>query len=212
MLVGAIVALVVSAGPGEKPAASEWELIPAPAPRVSVAQGATSPAPTSSAAPAAPPTAEAATTANPIAPAPSTSTATPAPAGPAAPAPTAPPAPPEAATAALGYPALPSAPPGPALADSGPVLLSRAARPGGRALERLIEPSGEIVEHEVNAAGTVQSCRKVGALQELRIVAQHPAGGGEFLQVARDASGALVQYVVSPDGEPRAVALLAPAP
>jgi hypothetical protein len=92
------------------------------------------------------------------------------------------------------------------------VLLSRVARPGGRAIERLIEPSGDIVEHEVNAAGTVQSCRTVGSLQALRIVAQQPAADGEFLQVARDASGALVQFVVAEDGEPRAVALLAPAP
>jgi hypothetical protein len=35
---------------------------------------------------------------------------------------------------------------------------------------------------------------------------------GEFVQVARDATGALVQFVVDPDGEPRAVTLLAPAP
>jgi hypothetical protein len=92
------------------------------------------------------------------------------------------------------------------------VLLSRVDRPRGHALERLIEPSGEIVEHEVNAAGTVQSCRPVGRLDALRIVTQQPAAGGEVVHVARDASGALVRFVVAADGEPRAVALLAPPP
>jgi hypothetical protein len=68
------------------------------------------------------------------------------------------------------------------------------------------------VEHEVNAAGTVQSCRKVGSLLSLRLVSQRQAAGGEYVHVARDASGALVQYVVDAEGEPRAVSLLAPPP
>ena len=107
-------------------------------------------------------------------------------------------------------PPLPTAPAGPALADVGPLLLSRVARPGGYAVERLIEPSGDIVEHEVNAAGTVQSCRTVGSLHAMPVIAQQAAAGGEYMHVARDASGALVQFVVSRDGEPRAV-VVAPA-
>lgn len=110
------------------------------------------------------------------------------------------------------HPPLPDAPLGPPLSASGPLLLGRVERAGGRAVERLVEPSGDIVEHEVNAAGTVQSCRTVGSLQALRIISQQPVASGEFVQVARDATGALVQFVVDPDGEPRAVRLLAPAP
>ena len=37
-----------------------------------------------------------------------------------------------------------------------------------------------------------------------------PAAGGEWVHVARDVSGALVSYTVGVDGEPRAVALVAP--
>jgi hypothetical protein len=95
------------------------------------------------------------------------------------------------------------------LSDAGPILLRRTERPDGTALERVIEPDGEIVEHEVSAAGTVLSCRRVGSLLALRLVAQRPAAGGEFLQIARDEeSGATVRYAVARNGEPRAVALV----
>ncbi len=104
------------------------------------------------------------------------------------------------------------APPGPALADSGAVLIDRVEYQDGWALERLLEPSGEIVEHLVNRAGTVQSCRPAGSLSSLLVIDQRPAANGEFLQVARDASGALLRFAVGTDGAPRAVALLAPPP
>lgn len=103
-------------------------------------------------------------------------------------------------------------PAGPALADSAPILLDRADRSNGWAMERLLEPSGEIVEHEVNRAGTVQSCRTVGSLFTLRILEQKAAADGEVVEVVRDVSGALLRFAVGPDGEPRAVALLAPPP
>ncbi|HET7825400.1 MAG TPA: hypothetical protein VFK90_08700 [Anaeromyxobacter sp.] len=103
-------------------------------------------------------------------------------------------------------------PAGKALADSAPLLLDRADRVNGGAIERLLEPSGEIVEHEVNRAGTVQSCRTVGSLFTLRVLEQRPGPAGGVVEVVRDASGALLRFAVGPDGEPRAVALLAPPP
>jgi hypothetical protein len=108
--------------------------------------------------------------------------------------------------------ALPPAPRGLALADSAPVVLQRIERPDGTALERIVEPSGEVVLHEVTRAGTVLSCRTVGALLSMRVVEQRSAAGGEVVQVAHDTSGAVVRYVVGADGEPRAVTLIAPAP
>jgi hypothetical protein len=104
------------------------------------------------------------------------------------------------------------APAGLALAQAAPVLIDRVERPGGRALERLVEASGEIVEHEVNRAGTVQSCREVGSLFTSLVQDQRPAAGGEVVQLVRDASGALLRVVVGADGEPRAVVVLAPPP
>jgi hypothetical protein len=106
---------------------------------------------------------------------------------------------------------LPPAPRGAPLRDGAPVLLERRERPDGTALERLVEPSGEIVLHEVGRAGTVLSCRTVGRLLTLRVLEQREAAGGEVVQVARDASGVLLRYVVAPDGEPRAVTVVAPA-
>jgi hypothetical protein len=108
--------------------------------------------------------------------------------------------------------ALPFAPGGPPLRDGAPVLLERRERPDGTALERLVEPSGEVVLHEVSRAGTVLSCHTVGRLLTMHVIEQHEAAGGEVIQVARDASGALLRYVVGADGEPRAVTLVAPAP
>ncbi len=123
-------------------------------------------------------------------------------------------APAGAAAADPAEPAVPLgvAPAGRALADSGAVLLDRIERASGWARERLLEPSGEIVEHEVNRAGTVQSCRAVGSLFALRVIDQRRAASGEFVHVVRDASGALLRFAVGADGEPRAVALLAPPP
>jgi hypothetical protein len=108
--------------------------------------------------------------------------------------------------------ALAPAPRGLPLAEAAPVLLERRERPDGTALERLVEPSGEVVLHEVSRAGTVLSCRTVGRLLTLRVLEQREAAGGEVVQVARDASGALLRFVVGADGEPRAVAVIAPAP
>ncbi len=104
------------------------------------------------------------------------------------------------------------APVGPPLSESGPVLLDRVESPDGWATERLVEPSGEIVEHVVNRAGTVQVCRPVGSLFALRMVEQRPAPNGEYVEVVRDGSGALLRFAVGADGEPRAVALIAPPP
>lgn len=107
--------------------------------------------------------------------------------------------------------ALPAAPRGQPLAESAPVVLQRIERPDGSALERVLEPSGEVVLHEVTRAGTVLSCRTVGALLAMRVVEQRDAAGGEVVHVAHDTSGAVVRYVVGADGEPRAVKLVAPA-
>jgi hypothetical protein len=106
---------------------------------------------------------------------------------------------------------LPPAPGGAPLRDGAPILLERRERPDGTALERLVEPSGEVVLHEVSRAGTVLSCRTAGRLLTLRVIEQREAAGGEVVQVARDASGALLRYVVAADGEPRAVTVVAPA-
>lgn len=119
---------------------------------------------------------------------------------------------PEAGAADAEPEALVEAPAGAALADSAPVLIDRVDRPGGGSLERLVEPSGDIVEHVVNRAGTVQSCRAVGSLFSARVEEQRPAAGGEVVQLVRDATGALLRFVVGADGEPRAVTLLAPPP
>jgi hypothetical protein len=104
------------------------------------------------------------------------------------------------------------APHGRRLAESAPVLLDRFERPDGTAVERVVETSGEVVLHEVNRVGTVLSCRAVARLQALRIVQQRDAVGGETIHVVRDDSGAILRYVVDREGEPRAVALIAPAP
>ncbi len=117
----------------------------------------------------------------------------------------------EAPSPADVAPPFAAAPPGPPLSESGPLLLERVERPGGWATERLIEPSGDIVLHSVDPAGTVRDCRVVGSLLALALVEQRPAAGGEFVHLARDASGALVSYAVGPDGEPRAVAVVAAA-
>ena len=65
--------------------------------------------------------------------------------------------------------------------------------------------------HAVNAAGTVESCTKVGSLFALRILEQHDAAGGEVLHLVLDESGALLRYVVAADGEARAVELVGAA-
>ncbi len=101
---------------------------------------------------------------------------------------------------------------GASLAEANPILIDRVERRDGWALERVLEPSGEIVEHVVDRAGTVRSCRAVGSLFTLRLVEQRAAEGGETVQVVRDASGALLSLAVGADGEPRAVSLLAPPP
>jgi len=119
------------------------------------------------------------------------------------------------AAAALveGLPLAPVAPPvGRLLSESGPILLDRVERAGGWATERVLEPNGEIVEHDVNRAGTVHVCREVGSIFTLRVIEQRPTPTGEVIHVVRDASGALLRYAVNADGEPRAVALLAPPP
>jgi hypothetical protein len=64
----------------------------------------------------------------------------------------------------------------------------------------------------VNRAGTVHVCREVGSIFTLRVLEQRPTTTGEVMQVVRDASGALVRFTIGRDGEPRAVALLAPPP
>ncbi len=107
---------------------------------------------------------------------------------------------------------LAAAPEGAALADSGPILIQRTERADGWAVERLVEPSGAIVEHEVDRAGTVQSCQTVGSLFTLRVIEQRAARGGEVVEVVRDRTGALLSLTVAADGEPRAVSLLAPPP
>jgi hypothetical protein len=88
----------------------------------------------------------------------------------------------------------------------------RRQYPEGGAIERLVEPSGDVVVHVVTPAGTVDSCEKVGSIFTMPVVEQTFAGGGEVVQVARDESGALVRWVVQADGEPRAVTVLAEAP
>jgi hypothetical protein len=105
-----------------------------------------------------------------------------------------------------------AAPEGDALANSPPILIDRIEDADGWAVERLLEPSGAIVEHAVNRAGTVQTCRKVGSLFTLRVIDQQPAHGGEVVEVVRDATGALLRLAIGRDGEPRAVALVAPPP
>jgi len=67
------------------------------------------------------------------------------------------------------------------------------------------------VLHAVNRAGTVESCTKVSSLFALRILDQREAAGGEVVHLVRDDSGAVLRYVVAPDGEARAVELVAPS-
>jgi hypothetical protein len=135
------------------------------------------------------------------------------------------PPPPAAALAAAGQEAddvvdAPGAAPapdptmlGPRLADSRPILLSRLDRGPRRAVERLLEPNGEIVLHEIDSAsGLVHSCEPVGTLHRMRVLEQRPGPAGSVTQVVRDESGALLRYSVGSDGEPRGVVVFAPAP
>jgi hypothetical protein len=108
-------------------------------------------------------------------------------------------------------PSLLRAPGGRPLVDGAPVVLQRVERPDGTALERVLEPSGDVVLHEVTRAGTVLSCSTVGRLFAMRVVEQRDAADGEIVQVVRDASGAVLQYVVGADGEPRGLTVVAPA-
>jgi hypothetical protein len=101
---------------------------------------------------------------------------------------------------------------GPLLADAKPIVLARKAWPDGSSVERLLEPSGDIVVHNVTAAGTVLSCTKVGSLFALAVQSQTDATDGEVVQIVRDDSGAILRYVVQADGEPRAAELISPAP
>jgi hypothetical protein len=42
------------------------------------------------------------------------------------------------------------------------------------------------------------------------MIEQRPAANGEYVHVVRDTSGALLRFAVGVDGEPRAVAVIAP--
>jgi hypothetical protein len=120
--------------------------------------------------------------------------------------------PPASAAPAPPAPPLAAAPRGPRLGDSAPIVLKRKGWSDGSAIERILEPSGDVVLHNVDAAGTVLHCTKVGSLFTLPVVSQTPAAGGEVIEVVRDESGAVLRFVVQADGEPRAVVLLEPAP
>lgn len=121
------------------------------------------------------------------------------------------PAPTSAAMSAATPENVAAAPAGPPLAEVVPVVVARRAWSDGSALERLIEPSGDIVLHVVTPAGTVVSCTPVGSLYALPIESQTDAAGGEVVHVVRDDSGARIRYVVQADGEPRAVTVIEPA-
>jgi hypothetical protein len=102
---------------------------------------------------------------------------------------------------------------GPRLADGRAILLSRLERGPRRAVERLLEPNGEVVLHDVDkASGLVHGCEPVGTLHRMRVVEQRSGPAGSVTQVVRDDSGALLRYSVGSDGEPRGVVVVAPAP
>ncbi len=93
-----------------------------------------------------------------------------------------------------------------------PIVLARKRWSDGGAIERLLEPSGDLVLHTLGPAGTVLHCTKVGSLLTLPLVSQTEAAGGEVVEVVRDDSGALLRFVVQRDGETRAVVVVEPAP
>jgi hypothetical protein len=102
---------------------------------------------------------------------------------------------------------------GPRLADGSAILLARIERGPTRALERLLEPDGQVVLHEIDSAsGLVQSCTEVGSLYRMQVLDQRPGPGGSVTQTVRDDSGALLRFDVGHDGEPRAVVVVSPAP
>jgi hypothetical protein len=110
-------------------------------------------------------------------------------------------------------PAMDPAALGPRLADGRAILLSRLDRGPRRAVERLLEANGEVVLHDVDkASGLVHGCEPVGTLHRMRVVEQRRGPAGSVTQVVRDDSGALLRYSVGPDGEPRGVVVVAPAP
>jgi hypothetical protein len=84
------------------------------------------------------------------------------------------------------------------------------SRPDGSAEERVLDRTGDIVVMELNRYGTVLTTRTVGSLLTLRILEQTDAAGGEVVTRALEpVTGRVVRYVVDPEGEPRAVELLA---
>ncbi len=102
---------------------------------------------------------------------------------------------------------------GPRLADGSAILLARIERGPRLALERLLEPDGQVVLHEIDSrSGLVHSCKPVGSLFQMRVLDQRPGPGRSVTQMVRDDSGALLQFAVGHDGEPRAVVVVAPAP
>lgn len=99
------------------------------------------------------------------------------------------------------------------LADGAPLMLARIDRGPKRAVERLLEPSGEVVLHEVDRdSGLVRSCTPVGSLHRMQLLEQRPGPAGATVHTVRDESGALLRYTVGNDGEPRGVVLVSPAP
>jgi hypothetical protein len=220
-MIGAVWAVVsgLSLAAGEPVAPPGWAVVASPPAAAAPAGGPADEAPPPAAAPVAP-----APPAGPLTAAPPSAPAEPAPAqGVAIPAATAPPSASRASVAAETdaedeveaepAPAPVPASLGPRLAEGRALLLARIERGPRRAVERLLEPDGEIVLHEIDSgSGLVQSCEPVGSIHRLRVLEQRPGPGGSVVQTVRDDSGAVLRFHVGPDGEPRGVAVLAPAP
>jgi hypothetical protein len=175
------------------PAAPAPEVGPAPVASAAIrpAPAAAQPVPAASRDPAAPVLAAAPSPPPPRA---ASLASAPAQAAPSRPAP--PPAPPPPPRAEPSAPPPPRAQPSPARDDAG--LLSRWRTARGEVMERTLDPSGRVVERQVEPPDP--GWERAVDVSRLTLVSQRREEGGGVVQVVQDASGAYIEVTRDPMG------------
>jgi hypothetical protein len=91
-------------------------------------------------------------------------------------------------------------------------LLARDVDESGLILVRLVLPTGDLVERTVDAAGRTLRERLEGSVSDLPVVESTADSSGRPSRVVRDASGALIRYVVDGAGRPAGAEVAQDAP